>query len=194
MRTVKVIFSLALGAMLALTACEKEIPLPYNDGLVDQTQVIDDQNKQVDVPDRLGINQVKITNFPKYNTNGEYWDNGKSFDLERYPDLYVVINNTQWKKGRDVINTIGEYKRNARPEHDYGWKFEKSAEVVDPYILHRIALYDYDDMSKTSELMFETYFKPFDGANGYPESIKLNGIVATLEIGLDYKWYVDSEK
>ncbi len=187
MRIVKIVFGIALVFVLVLLACEKEIPMPYGDGMAEQSQVTDsDLDKQVGIPNRLGVTKVVVTGFPVYKENGEFWDSDEGLKTERFPDIFVVINNAMWKVP-DVLSTEMDYKKNAIPGTDYGWKFGRSIEIVEPNLMHRIALYDYDDLSKSHQLMHEANFIPFSGANGYPQSIEINSDIASYTIELDYR-------
>ncbi|NNK80977.1 MAG: hypothetical protein HKO93_05735 [Flavobacteriales bacterium] len=188
MKKAKFIFGLALGAMVALAACEKEVPLPYGSGLADQSKIeVADLDKQLGPPARLGIRRLVVTDYPKFNTKGEFWDDYPIDNINKYPDIFVVIDNYTWKSPV-VLDLKHDYKLNAIHRYDHTWLFPETVEIPMPMALHRIVLYDFDDNAKSYQKMGEAYFTPFTGVNGYPENIYVRVKDMAFMINLEYSW------
>jgi hypothetical protein len=135
----------------------------------------DNPDPEPQIPDRIEVLNITITNYPQTNDNGQGWD------VFNPADIYPVLS-----FGNTILADLrSQYIQDALTG-TFTWQLN-GVDLNNPKGTYTISLYDFDDISE-DDFMGGISFTPWEEGNGTPTkmTISCNGCKTSWELELDY--------
>ena len=134
-------------------------------------------------PTQIIISKAVITKFPALRTNGSYWDTNIITTNNKFPDIYIRLNDTAV-----LIDTRANYIDNASSSFNYTWTFTTPIVVTNVKDFKSLRMYDYS--STGDEQMGFTLFVPYNNGQSFPNVITVSDSSNSFEVQLyvTYQW------
>jgi hypothetical protein len=130
----------------------------------------------LETPDVIRINSIKLLRFPQTEPDGGGWD------LTSGPDIYVEVG-----RGSSSLLETGFFQ-NALISQTYEWDVSPALVITEPNLNHYIDLLDFDDFD-ADDFMGGINFTPFDPARGFPNPIVIDvSSEVAFELDVEYVW------